>query len=162
MTSKAHPQVQNFLKVLAEMNLPKIETLSVAEARKQAEIGAARGREVFGRIELHSVSDTNTGQAYGNVGVRIYRPNADKVLPVLICIHGGGHVICSLDTHDLVCRNLAKEAECAVVSVDYRMGPEAPFPAAAPIHLSQRDFCFAALEGSAWVSRLDGDTCQPA
>jgi len=51
-------------------------------------------------------------------------------LPVLVFYHGGGWVIGDLDTHDVVCRTLANNSGCAVVSVDYRMGPEFKFPAA--------------------------------
>ena len=60
-------------------------------------------------------------------------------MPAIAYYHGGGHVIGSLDTHDLIARNLCAGAEALVVSVDYRMGPEHHFPAAV-------EDCFAALE----------------
>ncbi|MGQ0511897.1 MAG: alpha/beta hydrolase [Betaproteobacteria bacterium] len=69
----------------------------------------------------------------GPVPVRRYRPTGsrrDEVLPALVYYHGGGWVIGDLDTHDVVCRTLANAARCAVFSVEYRKGPEAPFPAA--------------------------------
>jgi acetyl esterase len=50
--------------------------------------------------------------------------------PILLFFHGGGWVICSLDTHDNTCRALANRARCLVISVDYRLAPEAEFPAA--------------------------------
>jgi acetyl esterase len=50
--------------------------------------------------------------------------------PVIVFFHGGGHVICSLDTHDIMARFLARTVGCTVISVDYRMAPEHPFPAA--------------------------------
>ena len=64
--------------------------------------------------------------------VRVYRPagTAGTTLPVVLFMHGGGWVLGSLDSHDHVCRHLAHGAGCAVVSVDYRLAPEHPFPAA--------------------------------
>ncbi len=73
----------------------------------------------------------------------MYWPNAAGnsagSLPAIAYYHGGGHVIGSLDTHDLIARNLCHGAEALVVSVDYRMGPEDKFPAAV-------EDSFAALE----------------
>lgn len=70
----------------------------------------------------------------GAVPLRIYFPlDADATvagLPVLVYFHGGGFVLCDLDSHDSCCRRLANGAGAVVVSVDYRLAPEAPFPAA--------------------------------
>jgi acetyl esterase len=64
------------------------------------------------------------------IALRVYRPVLDETLPALVFFHGGGWTIGDLDTHDVVCRQLAIGARCAVFSVDYRLAPEAPFPAA--------------------------------
>ncbi|RYY91327.1 MAG: alpha/beta hydrolase [Comamonadaceae bacterium] len=69
----------------------------------------------------------------GTIPLRLYRPAgsaATATLPVLVYYHGGGWVIGDLDTHDVLCRELANGSGCAVVAVDYRMGPEHRFPAA--------------------------------
>jgi acetyl esterase len=67
----------------------------------------------------------------GPLAVRAYRPAAtDAKLPALVFFHGGGWTIGDLDTHDVLCRQLASGAACAVFSVDYRLAPEHPFPAA--------------------------------
>jgi acetyl esterase len=64
------------------------------------------------------------------IAVRIYRPAAgDGPLPVVVFFHGGGWVVCTLETHDPYCRALATEAGAVVVSVDYRLAPEHKFPA---------------------------------
>ena len=67
------------------------------------------------------------------IAVRAYRPEGAKpeeALPALVYFHGGGWVIGDLDTHDVVCRQLANGARCAVFSVDYRKAPEHRFPGA--------------------------------
>lgn len=67
----------------------------------------------------------------GRLPLRVYRPRetGDR-LPVLVYYHGGGFVLGSLDSHDGVCRRLARGADCIVVAVNYRLGPEHRFPAA--------------------------------
>jgi acetyl esterase len=67
------------------------------------------------------------------IPIRLYRGAATPVsgvLPALVFYHGGGWVVGNLDTHDWICRSIANKAECAVVSVDYRLAPEHHFPAA--------------------------------
>jgi acetyl esterase/lipase len=78
-----------------------------------------------------------------DVAIRIYRPTGrSEALPALLWLHGGGYVLGGLDLDDLMARQLAKDVQCAVVAVDYRLAPENAFPAAL-------DDCYAALE---WVS----------
>ncbi|HEV7709264.1 MAG TPA: alpha/beta hydrolase [Asanoa sp.] len=66
----------------------------------------------------------------GDVPVRIYRPATGAVLPGTVFAHGGGWVICDLDSHDPLCRAIANRARTVVVAVDYRRAPESRFPAA--------------------------------
>jgi len=70
--------------------------------------------------------------ADADIPFRIYAPaNAgDRLLPALVIVHGGGWVAGGLDTHEGLCRRLARAADCRVIAVDYRLAPEHPFPAA--------------------------------
>ena len=87
------------------------------------------------------VKDRDLPGPEGAIPVRIYTPAGSGPFPVLVFFHGGGWVVCDIETHDPVCRSLAHAAECIVVSVDYRLAPEHKFPAAA-------DDCYAATQ---WV-----------
>ena len=77
-----------------------------------------------------SVTDTEVD----GIRVRVYRPATDGPrgpLPVFVFAHGGGFVFCDLDSHDGLCRSFANSIPAVVVSVDYRLAPEHPWPAAA-------------------------------
>jgi acetyl esterase len=64
----------------------------------------------------------------GGVPARLYKPNDDANLPLLVYYHGGGWVLGSVESHDSVCRAICMQTPCAVLSVDYRLAPEHPFP----------------------------------
>lgn len=87
------------------------------------------------------------------VAVRVYRPAAGEPLPLVLLVHGGGFVIGSVDTHDGLARRIARDADAVVVSVDYRLAPEHPFPAAV-------DDCWAALRWA--VAHADELGADPA
>ncbi len=108
---------------------PLLESLEPPAARVQyGEMVAA----VCGDPPTGAVTRDGTipGPA-GEIPMRLYRPgDLEEPLPVLIYFHGGGFVIGSPDTHDIPCRRLSLGGACLVVSVDYRLAPEHPFPAA--------------------------------
>ena len=123
-----HPQIERVLQVMAEANLKPIEAMTPAEAREQMEATAqARKAEP---LPVDRVRERSVAGPAGDIRLRLYWPNRAAPLPAIVYYHGGGHVIGSLDTHDLVARNLCAGAEALVASVDYRMGPEHRFPAA--------------------------------
>ena len=66
----------------------------------------------------------------GELDARLYLPAAEGRFPTVVFFHGGGFVLGSIATHDWLCRHLVRESGCAVLSVDYRLAPEHPFPAA--------------------------------
>jgi acetyl esterase len=80
--------------------------------------------------EVDEVVDLLIPGPAGKLRVRVYRPLSTELLPVVIWFHGGGWVVGTVDSHDPVCRALANRTPCVVVAVDYRLAPEAPFPAA--------------------------------
>ena len=89
-------------------------------------------------VPVFAVRDLTVRGADGPLRARCYLPSGSSLLPVVVFYHGGGFVLCDLDTHDNLCRRLANGSGCAVVSVDYRLAPEARFPA--PL-----EDCYAAL-----------------
>jgi len=108
------------------------------------------------RPEVAMVKDLEVPGPGGPIPLRVYRPSQQADLPVLVYLHGGGWTICSIETHDPTCRELANGAGCVVVSVEYRLAPEHRFPAAP-------EDCYAAL---GWVARhaasLGGDPARIA
>ncbi|MGN6780513.1 MAG: alpha/beta hydrolase [Marmoricola sp.] len=82
-------------------------------------------------VPVGSVEDTTVAGAAGQLDARIYRPSAPGPAPTVMLFHGGGFVIGDLDTHDNMARLLCRGTGAVVVSVDYRLAPEHPFPAAA-------------------------------
>jgi acetyl esterase/lipase len=83
-------------------------------------------------VPIGGIEDGTLPGAGGPINIRVYTPIATLAdrLPALVYFHGGGLVAGSLDTHDSVCRNLANETGCRLISVDYRLAPEHKFPAA--------------------------------
>ena len=75
------------------------------------------------------VRDRSIDGPGGPLAVRVYEP-ADPIPAIVVFLHGGGWVIGDLDTHDPICRALANATRAVVASVDYRLAPEAPYPAA--------------------------------
>jgi acetyl esterase len=123
------PRVKRFLHALAAGKPPNALDLTVEERRRGlAELMKLAGPETaVGRVEDRTVP----GPA-GALGVRIYTPLDARpdLLPGLIYFHGGGLVAGTVETHDSIGRALAHWGACRVVSVDYRLAPEYPFPAA--------------------------------
>ncbi len=143
MPDDVHPQIQTLLDTMAALNLPAIQSLSVQDARAMFEGFANSRRESYPPPHVAEVINTTTGADFGDIPVRVYRPNLDATAPAVVYFHGGGHVIGSLDSYDTVTRYMANATGHTVISVDYRMAPEHIFPAA-PMD------CFTATQ---WVAQ---------
>ncbi|MFH2103720.1 MAG: alpha/beta hydrolase [Chloroflexota bacterium] len=79
---------------------------------------------------VESVRELRIPGPQGEIPARLYLPGEETCLPMFVYFHGGGWAIGDLDTGDNVARFICKRAHCTVLSVDYRLGPEHPFPAA--------------------------------
>lgn len=121
------PQARALLDAIAAAGIPALHELPPVEAR--AAYQQRRVRTQAAPKAVHAVEELVASGPAGPLPVRLYRP-APGVLPCLIYLHGGGWTIGDRDTHDVLCRDLALQAGCAVASVDYRLAPEARFPAA--------------------------------
>jgi len=142
-----HAQTAAVLEFMRQLGAPPLHELTAAEGR--ANYVAMRTPST---VELHEVRDL----VADGVKCRLYRSSGTTSAPLLIYYHGGGWVIGDLDTHDDICRKLARDARCSVIAVDYRLAPEHPAPAAL-------DDCIAATR---WIfanaKSLDADAARIA
>jgi acetyl esterase len=134
------PQLQAQREQRARDGEPPLYELTVEQARA-ADLAAIQATGGDPR-PLHEVTDRTLPGPGGELPVRIYRPEAGRPLPALLYCFGGGWTLGSIDTSDVICRELAAETGCLVVTVGYRLAPEHPFPAAV-------EDCHAALR---WVA----------
>jgi acetyl esterase len=135
--------VQTVIDMTLAAGRPPYHTLSPKEARQL--FRETRAAVQPAPPEMALVRDLTADGPHGPIPLRLYRPLGaapGAPLPALVYYHGGGWVIGDLDTHDVVCRQLAQQSGIAVLSVDYRLAPEHKFPAAV-------DDAFAAL---AWAA----------
>ena len=102
-------------------------------------------------VPVASVTETEVAGGDGPVAARVYRPEGEGPWPVVAFFHGGGFVIGDLDTHDNLARRICRDAAAVVVSVDYRLAPEHPFPAGVD------DAVAAARDLQARTEELGGD-----
>ena len=124
------PVLKSFLDQLYAQPVPKIWEVSPAEARAAFAVMmqfVAPKNVVVGKVE-----DLRAPGPGGDIRLRSYSPAGagEKPLPTFVFYHGGGFVLGNLDTHDGLCRVLAKESGARVIAVDYRLAPEHKFPAA--------------------------------
>lgn len=121
------PEIADLLPAL-NRGFPRVETMTAPQLRDviRQRIVLPLDPQPIGNV----VNRTAPGPA-GDIGVRIYWPTESSGPPPLIVFaHGGGFVFCDLDSHDEFCRAMANGVGAIVVSVDYRLAPESPWPAA--------------------------------
>ena len=118
------PQIQEILDKGAA--LPPTHTMTVGDARVLYDSRVALFPPT---APVANVTERTIDGPGGALRLRIYTPKATAPFPLVVFYHGSGFVLCSLETHDGMCRNLCGGAAAVVVSVDYRLAPEAPFPA---------------------------------
>ena len=109
----------------------KISELSVSAAREQYNKSSKERQKFIFRVG--SIQEYLIRSDYHRIKARVYKPYQvaeTELLPALIYFHGGGHVLGNLETHDQIARNFCTLADCIVVTIDYRLAPENPYPAA--------------------------------
>lgn len=156
------PDAQAFIDQFEPLLMPQpLHRMGVDAARAQvAALPAPPADPVVFAVDERSVP----GPA-GDVAVRVYRPSDEQGLPILVWLHGGAFVIGGPDMTDGLCRTLTNAAECIVVSVDYRLAPEHPFPAAFEDSYAALQWCAehgAALGGDPARLAVGGDSAGAA
>jgi acetyl esterase len=151
-----HPQAQGLCDMVNSLGGPNASDDQLQAARDGlaalTAVGAGEGQPVA-YVEDRSIPGL-PGAA--DIPVRVYRPSDESSLPVFVWLHGGGWTLGSVDMHDPITRAIANAAGCIVVSVDYRLSPEHPFPA--PL-----DDAWAALNWvAAHASDIGGDAARIA
>ena len=140
------PQVVQVMEAMAALGLPPADTVSPEEARANAKL-----RKRSPGPEVAKVEDRTIPGPDSDVPVRIYTPEGSGPFPILVWFHGGGWVVGDLESADGSARNLCVGGQCVVVSVDYRLAPDAKFPGPA-------EDCWAA---TTWAvdnaARINGD-----
>ncbi len=122
------PQMRSVLERMARAPYPPLHTLLPEHAKAAYEAGS--GVLEVPKVELTRVEDFTIPARDGYaIPARLYATNHDN-LPVLLYFHGGGFTIGSVASHDILCRELCRLSDCAVVSLDYRLAPEHRFPVA--------------------------------
>lgn len=121
-----HKVFEAALKAGRDAGRPGLAEGSVATARQMLDDGA---KPLGAGPEVHSVQDVQIPGRDGPIAARLYRPAA-QTPGIVVYLHGGGWVAGSANGFDALCRTLAVRSGCTVLNVDYRLAPDAPFPAA--------------------------------
>jgi acetyl esterase len=149
-----HASAEMMLQLLSDAGMTF--TADATPEDRRAAMIAATADPLFPKHPVHDVADRTIPGPAGEIPVRVFRPGAATGLPVVLWFHGGGWVTGNLDTHDQLGRLLADHVGAVVVSVDYRLAPEAKFPAAA-------DDCLAAYTWAlAHADEVGGDATRVA
>jgi acetyl esterase len=123
------PQIANLLNFMAQAGAPSMSAGTVEAARFGFHTSTAGIRDPATLAPVRSVEDVTVSGADGLRPARIYRPDVDGPVPTMVFFHGGGFVIGDIETHDDQARLICRDGAMVVVSIDYRLAPEHPFPA---------------------------------
>jgi acetyl esterase len=124
------PEIGALLPAL-NRGFPRVETMTAPQLRA---VIAERAVLLQNPEPVAKVIDRTVPGPAGDIAIRIYWPTqsfgSTSLLPIIVFAHGGGFVFCNLDSHDDLCRAMTNGVGAIVVSVDYRLAPESPWPAA--------------------------------
>jgi acetyl esterase/lipase len=123
-----HPQMQLLLALCGRWRDTAIAELTPETARRNFRNDTAT---IAGRpVAVGAVADIAIDSGHGSIAARHYAPAATGARPLMVYYHGGGFVLGDLDGHDSLCRRICRDGDLHVLSIDYRLAPEHPFPAA--------------------------------
>ncbi|MCL9781651.1 alpha/beta hydrolase [Vibrio sp. S4M6] len=120
------PKLQAWLVSFNEI-LRSLEQQNIPRTPSSAREGLAETTRTF--VTHSPAIESVIDDLVDNIPVRIYHPRPEKLLPVIIYLHGGGHMAGSIEVYDPICKKIAHTTEHIVISVDYRLAPEHPYPA---------------------------------
>jgi acetyl esterase len=126
MSPQLDPEAEALLEVIRAAGTAEPYTLAVEDAREQMRAALVTKGEP---MALHRVESTALPTPHGDLSMRLYRPVAG-ILPIALFLHGGGWTLNDLDTHDRLCRRIARRSGWLLASLDYRRAPEHRHPAA--------------------------------
>lgn len=126
-SERLHPQARMALEMMEAQGGPPMETMEPAQfrqGRKEAMAALGNTPEPLARVEDLAIPGPGD-----DLPIRVYSDQAGGLRPALVYFHGGGFLFGDLESHDSVCRALAKDSGAVIIAVDYRLAPEHPFPA---------------------------------
>jgi acetyl esterase len=150
------PQIEALLGAMAATD-PLLLSAGTPESAREGFIAMSVGmRQPQDVVPVKEAEDRTVAGPAGDIPVRVYRPEGAGPVPTVVYFHGGGWVVGAIETHDNECRRICRDAGAVVVSVDYRLAPDAPWPAAV-------EDCLAATRwAAANVEALGGDAARLA
>lgn len=151
MTIPLDHQLAAIVAAIRENKVPPPFSGTPEEARSRMHRAIMAARERSPVLAVGSTEDCLAEHAGASVPVRVYRPVAENPLPTVVFFHGGGFVLGSVELMDDIARKLCRDVNAVIVSVDYRLAPEHPFPAA------HDDALTATLWAVRHVAALGGD-----
>lgn len=126
MPAALRADVQRLVDAFSALGVKPNDQLGVLAARRAMEQVTRSQSE---RVRIASVRDVLVPGGDGHIPARVYDPAPDEQLPLVVYVHGGGWCLGSVQAADGPCRRLARAARVVVVSLEYRLAPESPFPA---------------------------------
>jgi acetyl esterase len=124
------PEIQSLLAAMAAMNAPAMSQGTPEAARAAFRFMTVEMRRPEDVVPVKETEDLTIPSEHGGIAARVYRPDFSGTTPTVVFVHGGGFVIGDIESHDNQARAICAGTDSVVVSIDYRLAPEAPWPAA--------------------------------
>jgi acetyl esterase len=123
------PQIADILALMQQLGAPPLASGTPDQARAGMRMMTVDMRDPSTLVPVRTVENSTIPGSAGDIPIRVFRPEADGPVPTIVFFHGGGFVLGDIDTHEDQTRLLCRDVGAVVVSVDYRLAPEAKFPA---------------------------------